>query len=105
MKPGIRVTAAARRSPTSCSAASIRPAGCRSVFRAPKRIYRGLSLDGYARLDFRLRADGTAFFIEANPNPEIASKEEFAQSALKAGIKYERLIETILSLGIRRGTM
>ena len=70
-----------------------------------KRIYRNLSLDGYARLDFRLRADGAAFFIEANPNPEIARKEEFAQSALKAGIKYERLIEMILSLGVRRGTM
>ena len=70
-----------------------------------KRIYRNLSLDGYARLDFRLRADGTAFFIEANPNPEIARQEEFAQSALKAGIKYERLIETIVSLGVRRGTM
>jgi D-alanine-D-alanine ligase len=70
-----------------------------------KRIYRSLSLDGYARLDFRLRADGTAFFIEANPNPEIASQEEFAKSARKAGIKYERLIEQILSLGIRRGTV
>jgi D-alanine-D-alanine ligase len=70
-----------------------------------KRIYRSLSLDGYARLDFRLRADGTAFFIEANPNPEIASQEEFAKSARKAGIKYERLIETILALGIRRGTV
>ena len=36
---------------------------------------------------------------------EIARKEEFAQSALKAGIKYERLIEMILKLGVRRGTM
>jgi D-alanine-D-alanine ligase len=70
-----------------------------------KRIYRSLSLDGYARLDFRLRADGTAFFIEANPNPEIASKEEFARSARQAGIKYERLFDTILSLGIRRGAV
>jgi D-alanine-D-alanine ligase len=46
-----------------------------------------------------------AYFIEANPNPEIAKKEEFAQSALKAGMKYEKLIETILSLGIRRGAI
>ena len=34
-----------------------------------KRIYRNLSLDGYARLDFRLRADGTAFFIEGESEP------------------------------------
>jgi D-alanine-D-alanine ligase len=85
--------------------ADLEPAVRARLIAVAKRIYRNLSLDGYARLDFRLRADGTAFFIEANPNPEIASKEEFAQSALKAGIKYQRLIETILSLGIRRGTM
>ena len=70
-----------------------------------RRIYRILSLDGYARLDFRLRADGTAFFIEANPNPEIARREEFAQSALKAGLRYEKLIEHIVSLGVRRGAI
>ena len=70
-----------------------------------RRIYRILSLDGYARLDFRLRADGTAFFIEANPNPEIASKEEFAQSALHAGMSYEKLIDTLIALGIRRGAI
>jgi D-alanine-D-alanine ligase len=70
-----------------------------------RRIYRILSLDGYARLDFRLRADGTPFFIEANPNPEIARSEEFAQSALNAGISYQNLIERIISLGIRRGAI
>jgi D-alanine-D-alanine ligase len=85
--------------------AELEPAVRAKLIAVAKRIYRNLALDGYARLDFRLRADGTAFFIEANPNPEIASKEEFAQSALKAGIKYQQLIETILSLGIRRGTM
>ena len=30
-----------------------------------------LGLDGYARIDFRL-GYGTLYFIEANPNPEIA---------------------------------
>ena len=37
-----------------------------------KRIYRTLELDGYARIDFRLSADGTPYYIEANPNPEVA---------------------------------
>jgi D-alanine-D-alanine ligase len=85
--------------------ADLEPAVRTKLVAVAKRIYRSLSLDGYARLDFRLRADGTAFFIEANPNPEIASQEEFARSARQAGIKYERLIETILSLGIRRGAV
>ncbi len=43
-----------------------------------KRVYRTLELDGYARIDFRLSADGTPYFLEANPNPEIAQSQEFA---------------------------
>ena len=43
--------------------------------------------------------------FEANPNPEIARSEEFAQSALNAGLTYEKLIECIVSLGVRRGAI
>jgi len=67
-----------------------------------KRICRILEMDGYARIDLRLTADGTPYFIEANPNPEIASSEELAQSALHAGISYSELIDRLLSLGLRR---
>ena len=35
-----------------------------------KRIFRALHLTGYARMDFRLRADGELFVLEANANPE-----------------------------------
>ena len=68
-----------------------------------KRICRTLELDGYARIDFRLAKDGTPYFIEANPNPEIAHDEEFAQSALHDGLQYGDLLNRILALGIRRG--
>ena len=70
-----------------------------------RRIYKLLSLDGYARLDFRLREDGTPFFIEANPNPEIAESEEFASSALEAGYAYPDLVQRIVTLGVRRGSL
>jgi D-alanine-D-alanine ligase len=68
-----------------------------------KRICRTLDLDGYARVDFRLAADGTPYFIEANPNPEIAKIEEFAKSAQHDGLKYPDLLNRILQLGIQRG--
>jgi len=71
--------------------------------RTCKRIYRALELDGYARLDFRLRADGTLYFLEANPNPEIARSEEFASAADYAGISYPTLLRKIVAIGIRRG--
>lgn len=67
-----------------------------------KRICRTLDMDGYARVDFRLTADGTPYFLEANPNPEIAADEEFAQAAKHEGIEYPDLINRLLSLGIRR---
>ena len=73
-----------------------------SIERAAKRIYRTLELDGYARIDFRLSTDGIPYYIEANPNPEIAKVEEFASAALHAGIEYPDLIQRIVALGISR---
>ena len=67
-----------------------------------KRICRALQLDGYARIDFRLSAEGVPYFIEANPNPEIAASQEFAQSALHDGIKYRDLLNRIVRLGLAR---
>ena len=67
-----------------------------------KRIYRTLGLDGYARIDFRLAADGTLYFIEANPNPEIAKSQEFATAAQHDGLDYPGLLHRIVTLGINR---
>jgi len=67
-----------------------------------KRIYQTLELDGYARIDFRLGMDGKPYFLEANPNPEIAKIEEFASAAEFAGIEYPELITRILNLGLKR---
>jgi D-alanine-D-alanine ligase len=72
------------------------------IERTAKRIYRTLELDGYARVDFRLSADGTPYYIETNPNPEIARSEEFAAAALHGGLEYTELLHRILALGISR---
>ncbi|MFZ0239157.1 MAG: ATP-grasp domain-containing protein, partial [Xanthobacteraceae bacterium] len=74
------------------------------IQRLAKRIYRTLELDGYARIDFRLAADGTPYFLEANPNPEIAESEEFATAARHVGIGYPDLLRRIVTLGMQRGT-
>jgi D-alanine-D-alanine ligase len=65
-----------------------------------KRIYRALSLSGYARLDLRLAPDGKVYLIEANPNPQLAYGEDLAESAHHAGITYEQLLDRILRLGL-----
>ncbi|MCZ8132496.1 MAG: hypothetical protein O9284_14525 [Steroidobacteraceae bacterium] len=68
--------------------------------RLTRRIYRALHLTGYARMDFRLRNDGTIFVLEANANPNLAAAEDFARSALAAGIGYDELLGRILALGL-----
>jgi D-alanine-D-alanine ligase len=65
-----------------------------------KRIYRLLTIEGYARIDLRLTSDNKLYFIEANPNPHLAADEDFAQSASKAGLPYSQLIDAITRLGL-----
>lgn len=65
-----------------------------------KRIYRLLTIDGYARIDLRMTANNELYFIEANPNPILAEEEDFAQSAIKAGLSYPQLIERIIRVGL-----
>lgn len=71
------------------------------IQRIAKRTYRALDLSGYARIDLRLAEDGRPVVLEANPNPNIAYGEDFAESAEASGYSYERLLERILALGLR----
>jgi D-alanine-D-alanine ligase len=50
-------------------------------------------------MDFRLRADGELFVLEANANPNISAGEDFSASALKAGMSYDDLLHRIMQLG------
>ena len=76
------------------------PAVAWKIQQTCKRIYRLLTIDGYARLDLRLTPNNEVYFIEANPNPILAEDEDFAQSALKANLPYPELIDRIVRLGL-----
>lgn len=80
---------------------SLPPAVAAALPRLSKRIYRILNLSGYARLDYRVSADGRIWCLEANPNPEIAAEEEFASAALDAGYAYPELLQRLLNLGLK----
>jgi D-alanine-D-alanine ligase len=71
------------------------------IQRVAKRAYRALDLNGYARIDLRLDEEGRMYVLEANPNPNLAYGEDFAESAEVAGMEYERLLERIIALGLR----
>jgi D-alanine-D-alanine ligase len=70
-----------------------------------KRIYRILGLSGYARIDYRLTEDGHIYVLEVNPNPQIARNEDFADSAEHGGVKYETLLQKIITLGMSYDSM
>lgn len=66
-----------------------------------KRTFRVLQMRGYGRIDMRMTADGRLFVMEANPNPEIAMYEDYAEAAARAGYPYNALIQRIVDLARR----
>jgi D-alanine-D-alanine ligase len=80
-------------------AKDLSPAIRQRILRLCKRTYRTLNLTGYARIDLRLTPEEGIFVLEANPNPQLAYGEDFAESAEAAGISYEALLQRILNLG------
>jgi D-alanine-D-alanine ligase len=81
-------------------AEGLEPALAAHIEQTCKRIYRLLTIDGYARVDLRVTPDNKVYFIEANPNPILAADEDFAMSAMKSNINYPQLIERIIRLGL-----
>jgi D-alanine-D-alanine ligase len=71
------------------------------VQHAARRVYQVLNLSGYARIDLRLDGAGQIYILEANPNPQIARAEDFAQSAAATGLPYPALMQRILTTGLR----
>jgi D-alanine-D-alanine ligase len=66
-----------------------------------RRAFRALEMSGYARMDFRLDAEGRCYVLEANANPHLAYGEDLAESAKVAGLDYPDLLQRILNLGLR----
>ncbi|HZS38923.1 MAG TPA: ATP-grasp domain-containing protein [Polyangia bacterium] len=61
-----------------------------------RKVYRVLKIRGLGRIDVRLTAANEIIVIEANPNPSLAKEDDFAQSAIAAGMDYDALIQKIL---------
>jgi D-alanine-D-alanine ligase len=64
--------------------------------------YRAVKLRDYGRIDMRLTPKGEVYVIEANPNPWLSSKQEFAMAAKASGRSYTQLIGEIVDLAMAR---
>jgi len=76
----------------------------RRVARIARTSWSALGLSGYARIDLRLTPAGRLSVLEANPNPELARGEDFADAARAAGLAYPALIHELLALARSRRT-
>ena len=59
-------------------------------------------MQGYARFDIRVTPKGQIYVIEANANPSLSRYDELAESAVKSGISFKKLIQKIINLGLQR---
>ncbi|HVO26102.1 MAG TPA: ATP-grasp domain-containing protein [Candidatus Margulisiibacteriota bacterium] len=84
----------------TAAAKNLPDAVAQAIQRMCKRVYRTLDLSGYARIDLRMDEQGRTWVIEANPNPQLAYGEDFAESAEHVGIAYEALLQRIVNLGL-----
>ena len=65
------------------------------------RAFKILECRDYARVDMRLR-EGVPYILEVNANPDISPGAGLARAARAAGISYQRLIERILAMAVKR---
>lgn len=73
------------------------------VRQATADAFRSLHLEGYARMDFILTADGRPYCLEANTLPGMTPVSLIPQEAAAAGISYGELCEEIISLAFNKG--
>ncbi len=90
-----------KRHGVTTDAATLSDADAARISHIAKRAYRALDLSGYARIDLRMDENGGVYVLEANPNPNLAYGEDFAESAESSGVSYEELLERIVALGLR----
>jgi D-alanine-D-alanine ligase len=64
------------------------------------RSFRALKLRGYARIDFRMAADGGFYCLEANTLPGMTELSLIPQAASAAQISFSELCERIVQLAL-----
>lgn len=64
------------------------------------RCWQLFSLNGYARVDFRVSTDGQPYILEINANPGIAPDAGFVAAAAEQGMSYDQVMAQIVEAAI-----
>ncbi|OGO45557.1 MAG: D-alanine--D-alanine ligase [Chloroflexi bacterium RBG_16_60_22] len=66
------------------------------------KVFKALGCRDFARVDFRVAADGTPYFIEINPLPGLGTYSDLIIMALKMGWTHQGLIGAVLDAALAR---
>ena len=66
------------------------------------RCWDVFDLAGYARVDFRVDADGTPWILEVNSNPCISPDAGFAAMIQQAGLTFDQAVDRIVQAALSR---
>ena len=61
-----------------------------------------LAVEGYARLDFLMKEDGSMYCLEANTLPGMTPTSLLPQEAAALGIDYAQLCENLIEISMRK---
>ena len=67
-----------------------------SILQTSMKVWELFDLRGYARIDFRVDRDGTAYVIEVNGNPCISPDSGFVAAAEMKGYTMKTMIKRIV---------
>ena len=80
----------------------IEPALAQRVAAIALQCWSLFGLDGYARVDFRVDAQGNAWVLEVNANPCLSPDAGFAAALAEGGIDYHDAIVALVDDAVRR---
>jgi D-alanine-D-alanine ligase len=70
-----------------------------------RRCWSTFGLRGYARVDFRVDADGQPWILEINANPCLTPDAGFAAAVQEAGLSFDEVIQRILADAFRTSAL
>ena len=82
--------------------AEISPRQTQKFWDIAKKAYRLLGCRDYARVDFRMKANGRPYILEVNPNPEISTYAGFANCLSSANIPHPQFISRLIRQALGR---
>jgi len=82
--------------------APLEPVVQKTIEQIALKVFKVFGCRDYARVDMRLDAEGKAFVLEVNPNPDISPKSGMARAIRVQGMSYTEFVRNLLERALQR---